>query len=85
MPQKACNRLNVRSVVQDIHGKRMPGTMPRNMLFDSSPLYPSFNGLAAHFITRQRENQAVFALLIGWLPYQLQKPIVERDNNAAVG
>lgn len=50
MTKEAGNGLNVSTVVEDVHSKRVACAMPTDVLVDSGTFHPSFDGLTAAFV-----------------------------------
>ena len=85
MPEQAGNRLDVRPIVEDIHGERMTGSMPAYVLVYPCSFHPTLDGFAATFIRRQVEDESVFVTVCRRFSYKRKKPVIKRNDHTATG
>lgn len=79
--EDAGDGLDVGTVAQQVRSATVTGTVPGDVLFDTSTGDPVAQGFQAHGMRRQWEDDLIAVAILG-LSYERQKSVVERDDNS---
>jgi len=85
MAEEAGNGLDVGSVVEDVHGEAVAGTMPVDVLVDAGTFHPSLDGLTAAFVGGQIEDKRFPGFAIFGSADQTNESVIKRDGDPATG
>ena len=83
MAKDAGDSLDVVTIVEEVDGAGMAGTVPADVLVDAGTFHPSLHRLAATLVGREIEDEGFFCLPFSRSTNQSDKSIVEGNGDPA--